>query len=114
MRNSDPMIVRLEPRQASWSDTDMRFSELIGKELIEGREDLLSEDYYRDWLAQGGGVPRPDQCIGYKVPVFLGGEDDLPNLEVAELMVCVSVSGQLSTQTADLEPGTRIDSVDIR
>lgn len=71
MRNSDPMIVRLEPRQASWSDTDMRFSELIGKELIEGREDLLSEDYYRDWLAQGGGVPRPDQCIGYKVRYFL-------------------------------------------
>ena len=110
----EPMVVRFEPGQVQWNDTRMRFAEFIGKELIDGREDLLSEAYYRDWRAQGGAAPKPDQCVGFRHPLFLGGEDDIPNLEVADLMVYVSITGQLATQVADLPPGTPIDSIKLR
>ena len=110
----EPAISRVEPGMANTSEMDMKFGDFIDRELAKYRDDLLSEEYYRDWLASGGAVPRPDQCVGYRVPPFLGGEDDVPNLEISDLMVYVSLNGQLGAQTADLEPGTRIDSVTLR
>jgi hypothetical protein len=110
----EPSMVRVEPGMGTWSEMDMKFGDFIGRELGKYREDLLSEEFYRDWLAAGGAVPRPDQCVGYRIPPMLGGEDDVPNLEISDLMVYVSLTGQLGTQTADLEPGTRIDSVTLR
>jgi hypothetical protein len=94
----EPSIVRLEPGMGTVSEWDMKFADFIGRELVEGREDLFSEEYYRDWLAGGGAVPKPDQCVGYRVPPFLGGEDDVPNLEISDLMVYVSLNGQLGAQ----------------
>ena len=110
----EPSIVRVETGMGTVSDWDMKFNDFVGRELVEGREDLFSEEYYRDWLAGGGAVPRPDQCVGYHIPPFLGGEDDLPNLEIGDLMVYVSLTGQLGAQTAGLAHGTEIDRVTLR
>lgn len=42
---------------------------------------------WNDWLASGGLHPTYGQCIGYKVPLFLGGKDDVSNLELSDLDV---------------------------
>ena len=110
----EPSIVRVETGMGAIAEMDKKFSDFIGGELGKYRDDLTSEGYYRDWLASGGAVPRPDQCVGYRVPPFLGGEDDVPNLEISDLMVYVSINGQLGAQTANLEPGTPIDGVTFR
>ncbi|WP_434798222.1 T6SS immunity protein Tdi1 domain-containing protein [Terrisporobacter vanillatitrophus] len=36
--------------------------------------------------------------MGYKVPLFLGGEDDISNLEEIDMEVYWSVTGQLNSQ----------------
>ena len=37
-------------------------------------------------------------CVGYKVPLFLGGADVLANLEVIDLSVYVEICGQLRNE----------------
>jgi hypothetical protein len=42
------------------------------------------------------------------VPLVLGGQDDVSNLESLFLVVWVSMSGQIYEQAKNLPPGTRI------
>jgi Domain of unknown function (DUF1851) len=75
----------------------------------------------RPWLArssQAGRRANPEslplgtmQCTGYKVPLFLGGKDPAENLEVIDLEVYWSLSGQLRQGTQTLPPGTSIGQV---
>jgi hypothetical protein len=72
--------------------------------------DWLSADYFDDWRRSGHGLD-PTQCIGYRVPLLLGGEDDLPNLEAVNLLTYLSVSGQVVAQVGGLPDGTAIDRI---
>jgi Domain of unknown function (DUF1851) len=51
------------------------------------------------------------QCVGYQVPLFLGGKDSLENLEITDLDVYWSLSGQLRQGTWVLPPGTAVVQV---
>jgi Domain of unknown function (DUF1851) len=51
------------------------------------------------------------QCAGYKVPLFLGGKDSVDNLEIVDLEVYWSLSGQLREGTMVLPPGTSVRQV---
>lgn len=64
-------------------------------EIIEYADDCLAASFYNRWLAGGGAKPEANQCIGYKVPLFLGGNDDIYNLEVSDLEVYWGLMGQL-------------------
>jgi len=76
--------------------------------LIEFGEAALGISFFKGWLASGGMPPRFDQCIGYKKPLFLGGEDDIENLEVSDLDVYWHLMGQLIRKTRGLTEGTNI------
>ena len=54
-----------------------------------------------------------DQCAGYKVPLFLGGEDSIHNLELSDIEVYWSLMAQLRLATIDLAPGTRISEIEF-
>ncbi len=79
--------------------------------LPKNARDWLSADYFEDWLAAGGRPLNPTECAGYRIPLILGGEDDVPNLEIADLDVYLSFMGQIVTQTAHLPEGTVVDGV---
>jgi hypothetical protein len=36
-----------------------------------------------------------NKCVGYKVPLFLGGEDEISNLDELDMEVYWSIIGQL-------------------
>jgi hypothetical protein len=78
------------------------------KELIEFAEAALAVGFYQEWLASGGVVPAYIQCIGYKRALFLGGTDDVSNLEVSDLDVYWHIFGQLITKCNGLPVGTRV------
>jgi hypothetical protein len=78
-------------------------------ELPEFAEEALALSFYREWLAQGGPVPSLDQCVGYKIPLFLGGDDGPENLELADLDVYWHLTGQLAAAARYKPPGTVLD-----
>lgn len=76
--------------------------------LIEFGEAALSISFYEQWRASDGDAPAYDQCIGYRKPLFLGGVDEVENLELSDLDVYWHIMGQLIEQTRGLPPGTSV------
>lgn len=89
------------------------FLELHNREFIEFADDALGKSFYDEWLASGGEPPSHDECIGFEVPLFLGGEQDVENLSPTSMEVYWEISGQLLQQTADMEEGTVLGNIEI-
>lgn len=57
---------------------------------------------------QMGLNPGSAQVLTFKLPPALGGELDANNLEVYDVVVALSILGQLHHQIKDVPPGTKI------
>lgn len=76
--------------------------------LMEFGEAALAVSFYNEWRLAGGKPPAYDRCVGYRVPLFLGGEDVVENLEDSDLDVYWHLAGQLIAKAKGLPPGSRI------
>jgi hypothetical protein len=53
-------------------------------------------------------MPDRRQCVGYKIPLFLGGEDGPDNFEISDLDVYWHITAQLIEKTKGLPIGTPV------
>ena len=74
-----------------------------------GAAEFLEEAVMQEAFAalQIFGLPFTD-CIGLKVPAFLGGEETIANMEVNDMDVYWSFNAQVYNQVKDTPPGTPI------
>jgi len=79
-------------------------------------DDPLAWTFYRDWQKSNPAFHelRFDQAIGYRVPLFLGGQDEVDNLEVTDREVYFEICTQLSQGVRDMPPGATIESIRIQ
>lgn len=77
-------------------------------ELMEDDGAALVSDGYAMWRESGGAEPTYAQCMGYKKPLFLSGEDTMENLELSDLDVYWHIMGQFIAKVKGLPPGTRV------
>jgi hypothetical protein len=103
-----PGVAMFEPGSGQVLQIPANIESFHDKELIEHGEAALATDLYHRWLAGGGLAPARTQCIGYKRALFLGGNDDLTNLEITDLDVYWHVFGQLIVKTKSLSAGTPV------
>lgn len=73
----------------------LNIKEFLNHEIPEYPDELFALNFYKKYLSQGGKSPSYTQCIGYKTPLFLGGLDDLSNIEKADLDVFWTIMTQL-------------------
>lgn len=78
------------------------------EELIEYGDAALAIDFHRKWINNGGAAPNYNECVGYKEPLFLGGVDDLCNLELIDIDIYWHLMGQLVANAKGLPPGTPV------
>ncbi|MEJ1993556.1 MAG: DUF1851 domain-containing protein, partial [Maritimibacter sp.] len=78
------------------------------EEIIKYGDAALAASFYAQWLSSGGGAPTYTQCVGYRTPLFLGGEDEIGNLEIADVDVYWHIMTQLIEKTRSLPPGTNV------
>lgn len=90
-----------------------RFSTYHDDELVRDPEPSLCVSFFNEWKSEDPADLAFDQCVGYKIPLFLGGEDDVHNLEVSDMEVYWSLMGELRLATMNLAPGTRISGIEI-
>jgi hypothetical protein len=60
--------------------TDQNIADFHNVTLIERANDTLSLGLYVEWRAADAREIPPGQCVGYKVPLFMGSNDDVSNL----------------------------------
>jgi hypothetical protein len=107
----EPAISILEPGTGQLLETPEGFLGFLNRELVEYADAALATGFFEAWRTKGGAAPGPKQCIGYKQPLFMGGVDEVTNLELSDLSVYISTCGQFYEQVRKLPPGTRIAGV---
>lgn len=112
LEGDEPLVLLLEPGTGEVLEIPFSFP-VFHEQLDELREPALAESFFASWVKVNPSLLplRATQCVGYKVPLFLGGKDTLENLEVIDLEVYWSMSGQLRQGTRSLRQGTSIGSV---
>ena len=106
-----PQVLMLEPGTGQSLEVPVDFVSFHTEELVEFGDAALASQGFADWMKTHG-VPIPfDQCVGYRVPLFLSGVDGPENMELSDIEVYWTLMGQLRARTRDLPPGTRIDGV---
>lgn len=111
----EPLVLMFEPGTGWALDIPATFDAFHDDVLVDEADAAIALSYFRAWAAATQAVlpVRPSQCVGYRIPLFLGGVDDISNLEVTDLEVYWSISGQLRLQTMDLPVGTKMDVTTI-
>jgi len=90
-----PGVVMFEPGTAEVLEIPANIETFHDEELIEYGEAALARDFHEQWLSSGGAKPGYLQCVGYKIPLFLGGADTVENLILSDLDVYWHIMGQL-------------------
>jgi hypothetical protein len=111
--NGKCLVLMFEPGTGQALEIPATFRDFHEVELVQYQNDALAVDFHRSWLDAGGAVPEISECVGYKKPLFLGGEDILSNLELSDMDVYWSICGQLLEKVRGLPAGTKIGDVRI-
>lgn len=110
LEQGQPGVVLFEPGTAEALEIPNDIETFHDVLVAENPDAALSANIYvEDWLAAGGAQPGYDECIGYKRPLFLGGEDDVSNQELSDLEVYWHIMGQVIAKVKGLPPGTPVN-----
>jgi len=108
LEQGQPGVVMFEPGTGEALEIPSNIQTFHDDELIEYGDAALAIDFHKRWLASGGASPDCAQCVGYKKPLFLGGADELQNLELSDLDVYWHIMSQLVAKAKGLPPGTPV------
>lgn len=97
-----PAVCLFDVDYGEASLTAMTLRSLCNEHMVKSPESLLDSALYQEWIESGGEVPRHDQCVGHRIPTFLGGADELSNLGVCGIDVHWSLTGQIGGLTGSL------------
>lgn len=113
LQKGEPLVLMLEPGTGEALEIPASFTAFHEHELIEEPDAVVAVAFLEEWLSAGGVRPRYDQCISYKVPLFLGGADEIANLEVSDLDAYWTVAAQLLAKVRALPAGAVINRVTV-
>lgn len=109
--DEDATSLMFEPGTGEVLEIPVPFALIHDEELVEYGNEALASEFFASYLASGGQAPDLRQAVGYRTPLFLGGEDDLTNLELIDTDVYWHLAGQLILRARGVAPGTTIDSI---
>ena len=110
---SERLVLMLEPGTGKVLEIPSTYDAFHSNLLVYEPDAVAAYSFYKDWVKSGGSEPKYNQCVGYRKPLFLGGSDDLTNLEICDFEVYWSINAQLLAQVRDLPRGTVIGNVTI-
>ena len=112
---SDNLVLLLEPGTGEMLEIPATVRLFHDTELVDFTDAALGVSFYAEWRTSTGDDRPIDDgtCVGYRVPLFLGGADTVSNLERTDLAVYWHLTGELRSGTRDAPSGTPIRSVGI-
>jgi hypothetical protein len=98
-KNSDNILYMLDPSTGEGFIIKSNINDFHNKDLINEVEDFLSESLFIKILdlLKLKRVAYKD-CLGYKIPLFLGGADSVENYELIDMEVYCEIQCQLFSQ----------------
>jgi hypothetical protein len=108
-----PLVLMFEPGTGEALEIPATVTDFHENRLVDDAEPALARSFYLAWRAKSVDE-RPlelNECVGYRVPLFLGGSDDVENLERTDLDVYWTFAAQLRRGTRDLPPGAPVSAI---
>lgn len=90
-----PMLMLIEPGSGDVFEVDCGIEELFNTEMPADPVTYLASDLFSEWASVSDEVVPCGKCVGFKVPLFLGGAGAVENLEISDEEVYWSLIGQL-------------------
>ena len=77
-----------EPGTGDVFDVPVGFAEFHDVELVEYYQDCLAAKFFDEWFSKNDNyILKSTECVGYKIPLFLNGDDNITNVEVSDMEV---------------------------
>ncbi len=111
--NQEPLVLMLDVGTDNVFEIPVTFLDFHEQEIIDYPNESLAENLYTEWMNGGNKPILSSTCVGYKIPPFIGGEDNESNLEVVDLEVYWEITGQLLVQVRELPEEARINNISI-
>jgi hypothetical protein len=110
---SHHLTLLFEPGTGEALEIPASIEELHTEELVQHGDAALALDFYADWREASGddAYLGSDECVGYDIPLFLDGEDEVSNLSRIDMDVYWTLTAQLLHGTLRLPPGSSIRDV---
>ncbi len=92
----DGFIYCLDPATFEWFELETGVEDFLNIELVDSIEELLEWPRFRNFMRTNSLLNLKDNyCVGFKKPLFLGGEDDDENFELTEMEVYWGLNHEL-------------------
>ena len=113
IEKGQPLVLMLEVGAGEAMEIPASITDFHNVELVEYADVALALPFWKQWRELSPADLAFNECVGYKVPLFLGGADVLANLEIIDISVYVETCGQLRNATRTLPSGHSIRQVTI-
>ncbi|MFJ2746145.1 hypothetical protein ACIO3O_41525 [Streptomyces sp. NPDC087440] len=112
--DADRHVLVVDPGTGAGLATGLGLADWLAAASDEGAEaDPFAQQAYAHWCAAvpEAGAPAFDQVVGYRVPLFLAGEDDVHNQELRDRAEYFDTCTELALPTRRLPPGSELSSL---
>jgi hypothetical protein len=103
------LILMLDPATAEVFELEANIESFLNEEIEEFKIGVLEFEKFRVLSERTAFKLNFGQCMGFKKFLFLGGKDELNNLEVVDMEVYWELNYQVFCKTNGLPPGTSIN-----
>lgn len=107
------LLLLLEPGMGDALEIPDDVSDFHNQELVNNANDCLAVEFHKAWRERNPDDIPPDSCVGYRVPLLLGGTDTVDNLELTDLAAYLHLCAQIRQQVLHLPDGTRVSGAKI-
>ncbi|MBC8060375.1 MAG: DUF1851 domain-containing protein [Clostridiaceae bacterium] len=97
-----PQIIMFEPDTGEVLEIPCNFIQFHNDEIPNYHDACLASEFFNNWMSMNKTMLTEQECVGYKVLLFLGGNDTVENLEISDMEVYWSICGQLIKKTKGL------------
>ena len=81
-------VLLFEPGTGEALDIPASFEDFHNIEIVDYSEDSLASDFFESWYSVSNNYNlKNNECAGYKIPLFLNGDDAVDNLEISDMEV---------------------------
>jgi hypothetical protein len=81
-------VLLFEPGTGEVLSIPVNIHDFHEEEIVDYNEDSLASAFFEKWFEANDNYLLPNnKCAGYKIPLFLNGDDTIDNLEISDMEV---------------------------
>jgi T6SS immunity protein Tdi1, C-terminal len=114
IEDGEPQILMFEVDTGEAWEVPDGFIQFHDVEIVDYPDAGLASELWDTWTAaHAEALPiRWNRCVGFKVPLFLGGDNTAADMEETDLEVHWTLTGQLFLETHGMPPGTQLGGIE--